>query len=95
MAYTPVSASEYSVTWALIGSSSVETYCSSGIISFVFLLLLLVVLIPCISFPWFVLGTGNHPPTFDCGLSYSGCGTKSVNDIRKIDSLKICPHEYT
>ena len=39
-----------------------ETYCSSGIICFVFLLLLLVVFIPCISFPWFVLGTGNSRP---------------------------------
>ena len=38
-----------------------ETYCSSGI-SFVFLLLLVVVFIPCVSFPWFVLGTGNSRP---------------------------------
>ena len=33
-----------------------------GIFSFVFLLLLVVVLIPCVSFPWFVLGTGNNRP---------------------------------
>ena len=38
-----------------------ETYCSSGI-SFVFLLLLVVLFIPCVSFPWFVLGIGNSRP---------------------------------
>ena len=30
--------------------------------SFVFLLLLVVVFIPCVSFPWFVLSTGNSSP---------------------------------
>ena len=33
-----------------------------GLFSFVFLLLLVVVFIPCISFPWFVLSTGNSSP---------------------------------
>ena len=40
-------------------------------------------------------GYWKQPPTCDCGLSYSGCGTKSVNDLRKIDIPKMCPHEYT
>ena len=37
-----------------------------------------------------------QPPTFDCGLKYSGCGAKPVKDLRKIDSITICtPHVYT
>ena len=34
-------------------------------------------------------------PMSDCGLSYSEYGTKSIKDLRKFDSLTICPHDYT
>ena len=46
--------SEGQVHWRLIFPQ--------GLFSFVFLLPLLVVFIPCISFPWFILGTGISSP---------------------------------
>lgn len=66
----------------------VETYCSSG--------LFILCSCFCCSCPYslyvfsiclfWVQETAAH----DCGVSYSGCGTKSVKDLRKIDSLRMC-----
>ena len=56
-----------------------------GLFSFVFLLLLVVVFIPCIIFHglFWVQETAAH-----VWLSYSGCGTKSVKDLRKSTVLQ-------
>ena len=71
-----------------------ETYCPSGIIyvfTFVNSFLYSFHKISVVT-----SGYKQQKTVFHCGLSYSECGTKSVKELQKFDSLTISVlHEYT
>ena len=71
-----------------------ETYCPSGIIyvfTFVNSFLYSFHKISVVT-----SGYKKQQTVFHCGLSYSECGTKSVKELQKFDSLTISVlHEYT
>ena len=78
---------KYSPTWAHIGSSSVETYCPSGIIWFYVFTFVNSFLYSFHKSSVVTSGYKKQQTVFHCGLSYSECGTKSVKELQKIDSL--------
>ena len=78
-----------------IGSSSVETDRPSGIIYFYVFTFVNSFFHSFHKISVVTSGYKNQQTMFHCGLSYSECGTNSVKELQKIDSLTISVcHEY-
>ena len=89
---------KYSPTWAHIGSSSVETYCPSGIIYFYVFTFVNSFLHSFHKISVVTSMYKKQQTVFHCDLNtfYSECGTNSVLELQKIDSLTISVcREYT